>query len=105
MAVRRTSVSRMRRSLMCEDVTNLPSLPAMGESLTPKVMEIVGGSSWGDGIGSFTLTSQTVSETYAFTPAIVTMSPAIPSAVVSKLDAPQSHLQVCSIRSYQRRQT
>lgn len=84
----RTSVSRIRRSLMCDDVRNLPSLPAIGESFTPNVMEIVGGSSVGDGIGSVTAESQIVSDTNAFTPAIVTMSPAV-ADVTSDLTMPR----------------
>lgn len=90
---------------MCDDVRNLPSLPAMGESLTLKVMEIVGGSSCGDGIGSVTLTSQTVSETYAFTPAIVTMSPVTPGAAMGKHYARQRRQHGFERRSYQRRRT
>lgn len=72
-----TSVSRVSRSLMCDDVRYFPSCPAIGESFTPNVMEIVGGSSFGVGIDSLTLGLHTVSDTNAFTPARVTISPTI----------------------------
>ncbi len=48
------SVSRKRRSRRLRDVTYLPSLPANGESLTEKVISIVGADIFtkGSGVGS-----------------------------------------------------
>jgi len=59
------------------EVTFEPSVPARGESFTPIVIAIVGGSIGVDLIGSVIEVSQRVSETDAFSsPAIETMSPA-----------------------------
>ena len=75
------SASAKRRSRIIRDVTLEPSVPANGESLTPIVIAIVGGSIGVDLIGSTTEISHKVSETEAFSsPAMETISPALASS-------------------------
>ena len=70
--------SRSRRSLSMRAVSlwSLPSRPASGESLVPKVIEMAGSSTWmsGSGFGSFgsTMVSPIM---MSLTPATATMSP------------------------------
>ena len=71
-----TSSSLLSLSLMCLDVTNLPTLPANGDLFTMKYMERVGSSMWiiSSGIGS--AGSQIVSPMeISEIPDITTMSP------------------------------
>ena len=55
---------------------SLPSVPANGESLTPKVIEMAGSSTWISGSGFGSDGSTIVSPIMmSFTPAMATMSP------------------------------
>ena len=70
--------SRSRRSLIMRAVSlwSLPSVPASGESLMPKVMEMAGSSTWISGSGRGSSGSTMVSPIMmSFTPATATMSP------------------------------
>ncbi len=68
---------------MTRDCTLSPSRPASGLSLTPTVIEMVGGSIGSDGRASVTSRAHRVSATVAFDmPAMATMSPAsTPSSI------------------------
>ena len=71
------SASFIRRSRITRDCTFLPSRPARGLSLMPKVTVMVGGSIGCAGIASPTERSQMVSATVALViPAMLTISPA-----------------------------
>ena len=73
-----TSSSLSKRSLIWRVVTNLPSFPANGESLTRKFKEIVGSSMAIAGNASWSGFAQSVSPISIFAnPAIITMSPAL----------------------------
>ena len=75
------SSSRSRRSLILRVVTYLPSRPANGESLTWKVMLIVGSSTDRGVIASTFSGSQIVSEILSLSmPEIQTISPAAASS-------------------------
>ena len=76
------SASFIRRSRITRDWTLDPSLPAKGESLIPKVTEIVGGSIGCAGRATSTETSHSVSATVALDmPASVTISPASATSI------------------------
>ncbi|MCY1361369.1 hypothetical protein D9M69_480310 [compost metagenome] len=79
------SSSFSRRSLMLRLVTNLPSLPANGESLTWKVMLTVGWSTVSGGRASTLAGSHRVSEMNSSSmPLTQTMSPASASATSTR---------------------
>ena len=80
-------ISRSRITRLC---TLSPSRPARGESLIPKVTEIVGGSIGCAGIASDTARSASVSATVALAmPARLTMSPAAASSTGAR-DSPRN---------------
>ena len=54
-------VSRNSRSRICREVTNFPSRPAKGESLTEKVISMVGAEIFTNSIGSTQEGTQIVS--------------------------------------------
>ena len=71
------STSLNRRSLIFLEVTNLPSRPANGLSLTMKFMDIVGSSIFINGIGSMQSGEQAVSPIFMSPmPEMQTISPA-----------------------------
>ena len=76
------SVSRARRSLMCLDVTYLPSLPKKGESLMVNSIDIVGSSTEIVGSASGSSASQIVSPISKFDrPITAQISPDVTSSV------------------------
>ena len=76
------SASFIRRSRITRLWTFLPSLPASGLSLMPKVTLMVGGSIGCEGRASITSGWHSVSATVALAmPAIVTMSPASATSI------------------------
>ncbi|MNO97793.1 hypothetical protein D3C76_895140 [compost metagenome] len=79
------SSSLSRRSLMLRLVTNLPSLPQNGESLTWKVIETVGSSTVSGFIASTLFMSHRVSEMNSSSkPLMQTMSPAWASSTSTR---------------------
>ena len=74
-------VSLNKRSSILDAVTNLPSWPANGEVFVPKIIWIVGSSTWSNGNASSQLGSQIVSPTpMSAKPATATISPALASS-------------------------
>ncbi len=97
------SASRSSRSRITRDCTLLPSRPARGESLMPKVTLMVGGSIGWAGSGASTSGAQMVSATVALPmPARVTMSPATASSMgvwVRPRKASTLEMRNCSTRA------
>ena len=76
------SNSLSKRSRSCLEVTNLPSRPAKGEVLTPKVIFIVGGSiSTGGSLIGFCVLVIVSPMCTSSNPAMATMSPATASSL------------------------
>ena len=79
------SSSRYRRSRRWREVTNLPSLPAKGESLTEKVISIVGSETLTNSSGSTAVGAQTVSPILmSSAPENATMSPIFASGTCTR---------------------